>query len=185
MGYSATAGNAAYHALLYSNGAMQDLGTLGGSYTRPAGINASGQVVGYAYTAGDATHAFLYSNGAMQDLGTLGGTYSAASGINASGQVVGNAYTAGDAAASHAFLYSNGVMTDLNTLIAANSGWTLQLAAAINDQGQIVGSGINAQSKIHAFLLTANTAPVPVPAAVWLFGSALAGFGLFGRRKAA
>lgn len=30
-----------------------------------------------------------------------------------------------------------------------------------------------------------NYAPVPIPAAVWLFGSALAGMGIIGRRKAA
>src|SRR5437870_604367 len=37
------------------------------------GINANGQVVGYAYTTGNNRHAFLYSGGRMTDLGTLGG----------------------------------------------------------------------------------------------------------------
>ena len=52
---------------------------LGPSAGRPVrrGINASGQVVGYAQTSTDdiygrtAQHAFLYSNGTMQDLGAL------------------------------------------------------------------------------------------------------------------
>ena len=44
-------------------------------------------------------------------------------------------------------------MLDLNNLIPANSGWLLQQATAINDQGQIVGYGtLNGQSE--AFLLT-------------------------------
>ncbi|MFM8332387.1 MAG: VPLPA-CTERM sorting domain-containing protein [Candidatus Methylumidiphilus sp.] len=33
------------------------------------------------------------------------------------------------------------------------------------------------------YALTISQTPVPVPAAVWLFGSALAGLGVFGRRK--
>jgi len=33
------------------------------------------------------------------------------------------------------------------------------------------------------FSITASAAPVPVPAAVWLFGSALAGLGVLGRRR--
>ena len=45
-------------------------------------------------------------------------------------------------------------MTDLNTLISPTSGWTLTVAAAINDSGSIVGTGINAAAQTHAFLLT-------------------------------
>ena len=55
---------------------MQDLGTLGGTYSGGFAINASGQVTGYADTAGDGLyHAFLWDGTTMQDLGTLGGTY--------------------------------------------------------------------------------------------------------------
>jgi probable HAF family extracellular repeat protein len=45
-------------------------------------------------------------------------------------------------------------MTDLNSPIATNSGWLLKVAAAINDNGQIVGWGVNPSGEIHAFLLT-------------------------------
>jgi probable HAF family extracellular repeat protein len=48
-------------------------------------------------------------------------------------------------------------MRDLNNLIGAGSEWTLQYASAVNDNGQIVGYGINPLGQIHAFLLT----PVP------------------------
>ena len=86
----------ANHAFLYSNGTMQDLGTLPGFDGSDAmGINASGEVVGWNYVeATDVDHAFLYSKGAMVDLNTLispaaGWTLAYASAINDSGQIVG------------------------------------------------------------------------------------------------
>src|SRR5580700_5382731 len=77
-------------AITTKAGTITDLGTLGGSFSYANGINASGQVVGFSTTAGDASvGAFLYSGGVMTHLGTFGGLVSGATGINASGQVVG------------------------------------------------------------------------------------------------
>ncbi|MBD9355292.1 VPLPA-CTERM sorting domain-containing protein [Methylomonas albis] len=68
---------------------------------------------------------------------------------------------------AYAFAYTS------NT--GANSiDWTNRVSSNLADAGQS-GYSIN----------TTAVAPVPVPAAIWLFGSALAGFGLIGRRKAA
>ncbi len=82
------------HAFLYSGGAINDLGTLGGSYSHASGINGLGQVVGQASTAGGAYHAFLYTDGVMRDLNTLapnsGWTLSVAMGINDNGQIIGS-----------------------------------------------------------------------------------------------
>jgi probable HAF family extracellular repeat protein len=131
------------HAFLYSGGVMRDLGTLGGNNSTATGINAAGQVVGYAeYNPNSLNmHAFLYSNGVMRDLGTLGGTVSFAYGINGAGQIVGRSTIRGDTA-DHAFLYSNGAMLDLGTLPGAINS----VAYAINNLGQVAGySG-------HAFL---------------------------------
>jgi probable HAF family extracellular repeat protein len=141
------------YAFLYSGGSMIVLGTLGGDYSCASGINDNGQVVGTAWTASEDYHAFLYSGGSMIDLGTLGESRSDAFGINNNGQVVG---CVGDALGKNtrAFLCSGGVMTDLNSLIGTNSGWTLKSASSINDNGQIVGSGINPSGQTHAFLLT-------------------------------
>jgi probable HAF family extracellular repeat protein len=138
------------HAFLYSNGTMQDLGTLGGTFSYGNGINASGQVTGRSDTTGDAArHAFLYSNGSMQDLGTLGGLFSSGSDINASGKVTGSSATA-ISGRVHAFLYGNGSMQDLGTLGGLRSD-----GLGINDAGQVAGVSTLTDSLAtasHAFL---------------------------------
>jgi probable HAF family extracellular repeat protein len=91
-----------YHAFLYSNGAMQDLGTLGGTLSAGYGINASGQVTGYAQITGNALHAFLYSRGRMTDLNAVIPREAAAlyaltigKAINDSGQILVDGYLIG------------------------------------------------------------------------------------------
>jgi probable HAF family extracellular repeat protein len=126
---------------------MQDLGTLGGSYSSATDINDSGQVVGWSTTTSGQSHAFLYSDGQMQDLGTLGGYESRATGINDSGQVVGQ--TDVSSGERHAFLYSGGQMQDLGTLPGDNTSE----ARGINASGQVVGySDVGREDRPHAFL---------------------------------
>jgi probable HAF family extracellular repeat protein len=155
-----------------------DLGTLGGTSSSAAAINASGQVAGSASTTGDATHATLWNGSTTTDLGTLGGTESYASAINASGQVVGLAYTTGNLA-YHATLWNGTAAIDLNSLLDAStvsSGWVLTQATGINDNGWIVGNASNSQLGItsHAFLLTA--VPEPETYVMLLTGLGLLGF---------
>jgi probable HAF family extracellular repeat protein len=150
------------HAFLYSGGVMKDLGKLtGAAESYATDINDNGVVVGHSGYGG---HAFIYSNNQMTDLGTLPSGYlSEAFAINNGGQVVGYANTS--TSSEHAMLYRDGVMSDLNSLIDPTSGWILSRATAINDAGQIAGSGgIGGQT--HAFLLT----PVPEPSTLALLG---------------
>ena len=100
------------HAVRWRDGAMEDLGTLGGSYSKALGVNERDEIVGYAATSEDRSHAFLWRDGTMTDLGTLGGTESGATGINERGQVIGWSLTARPVE-MHAFLWGAGKMTDL------------------------------------------------------------------------
>ena len=133
-GYSRTAAST-FHAFLYSNGVMTDLGTLGGA-SYGFGINSSGQVGGYSGIGVHYYRAFLYSNDSMTNLGALGGDdHAVGYGINDSGQVVGESCNL-NSGMCRAFLYSNGVMTDLGNL--GGSSWT-NMAYGINDSGQVTG----------------------------------------------
>jgi probable HAF family extracellular repeat protein len=132
--------------VLWQNGSVVDLGSLGGVQNNLAfAINNRGEVVGQADIAGDTTyHAFLWTKGkGMQDIGTLpGDVVSVALGLNNKGQAVGGSADANGN--GHAVLWENGVITDLNTLIChGGSSLYLEYAGDINDRGEIVGQAID------------------------------------------
>ena len=139
----------ACHAILWQNGKLTDLGTLGGqnSAGENKGINSQGQVVGVAETATvDPTgtsgslefHAFLWQHGKMIDLGTLDGVPdSVAATINDRGQVVGVSIKNGstfNGDNGNGFIWQDGKMTPLSTL-----GGSYSIPLAINSRGQVVG----------------------------------------------
>ncbi len=145
------------HIFIWQDGAMTDLGNLEFPTTVDA-INDKGQVVGlYQNNSSNNYSAFLWQNGILTDLGNLGGTQSEAYDINEAGAVVGySSISIENPYDSHAFIWRNGTMSDLNNFLPPNSGWELNAATGINNNGQIVGVGkFNGQSK--AFLLTPVT----------------------------
>lgn len=169
------------HAFVTENGQMRDLGTFGGNLSRGNAINDAGVVAGHAARADGSLQAFISSDTGLREVGNLG-AWSTASGINNAGQVVGRFGNA-TRTQERAFATINGEMTDLNTVIALNSGWLLLGATDINNSGYIVGSGLTPSGRFHAFLLT--PVAVPLPAACWLFGSALFGWAATRARKSA
>lgn len=145
------------HGFRWNGSTMTDLGTLSGGVTSIANaINTSGIIVGQSDGSNTSGHWHAVkwdTTEKIKDLGVLkGGTYSIAFAINDSNVVVGYANTSNNA--PHAIVWtSSGGMKDLNSLIAANSGWTLINANAINNVGQITGYG-SIGGYNHAFVLT-------------------------------
>jgi probable HAF family extracellular repeat protein len=136
------------HAVLWQNGTITDLGTLGGTQRAGYAINNLGQVTGWAHTAGEVTHVFSWSNGTMTDLGTFS-LDPVGEAINNHGVIVGQSGVG-------AWVWSGGVFQNLDNLIPPGSGFTLDNATAINDNGQIVATGYNSIGQERTFLLTPN-----------------------------
>ena len=67
----ASYGSSAFHAFLYSKGAMKDLGTLGGPGSHAVAINTAGDVTGTSEIVANDWRAFLYTGGQMLDLNDL------------------------------------------------------------------------------------------------------------------
>jgi probable HAF family extracellular repeat protein len=151
----------ARHAVVWRNGAVFDLGGLGGVMNNAAfSINNAGQIVGISDPKGDATtYAVLWQNGVMTNLGTLpGDVTSVANDINAQGQVVGlSCDTNGNC---RAFLWDKGVMMDLNSLIPPGSPLYLTQAEGINDRGEIAGTAFDPSTGGSPAFLA-----IPAPAA--------------------
>ena len=164
----------AAHPVLWRNGEIIDLGTLGEDFGQASALNNRGQVVGYSLNGiadpvgifGNATEnrAFLWQNGVMQDLGTLCesegvcGLDAVANAVNERGQVAGisatNATPNGTTGAPTVlpFLWERGRMIDLGTLGGTNSGVDGP-TVLLNNRGQVAGtSTLEGDMSYHPFL---------------------------------
>lgn len=176
--------------------AMEGLGDLGGSLPFPVsegyGISADGSViVGGARNSMGKDEAFLWTEvGGMEGLGILPSQdFNASSDASADGSVIvglPSIFIGGEA-----FIWdeSDG-LRPLKVVLENDfgldlSGWDLIAATGISDDGNIiVGYGTNPDGFTEGWV--ANTSVVPIPPALWLFGSGLLGMiGIARRKKAA
>jgi probable HAF family extracellular repeat protein len=156
-------GNPEFHAVVWQNGQILDLGTLGGTSSFAGAINDRGQIMGPALnnvpdpysilglgaaTTLTQTRAFLWGGGKMQDLGTLGGPDSFPFFLNDRGQVAGMSYTSYEATTIHGvppldpFLWSKDKgMQDLGNFGGTNPiGIFTGYIAGLNNRGQVAGT---------------------------------------------
>jgi probable HAF family extracellular repeat protein len=146
-------------AAIYQNGQVFDIGKALGLFgvqtqTVAMGIDRAGDVLFSVFNGNNNTNTYMIykADGSTQTL-TGGGP---PSGMNNLGQVVGNN------SFGYGFLFSNGSYVSLGSLLPPNtvSLWQFLDPSAINDEGEIVGTGqINGQ--VHAFLMTPNATPEP------------------------
>jgi probable HAF family extracellular repeat protein len=161
-------------------------------------VNEAGVTVGYSDVEltgnpDNRTRAYRWDGTTLTDLGVLGTDLNSdAMGINNLDQIVGSSFSIDPNTFAKinekAFIYGYAgdpnVMVDLNTLIDPSLGWTLQAALAINDNGWIVGYGLDGSGNTHAFLLT--PAVIPEPTALALGGiTILAASAAWWRRRRA
>lgn len=161
------------NAVLWHNGRINNLGTLGGNQSVAFGVNSQGQVTGYATNAipdpwpfffsyGTQMRAYLWQNGRMRDLGTLGGPDSGGLYVNDRGHVSGVSFTSDVPEAStgippvEPFLWDGRKMLSIGTL-----GGVWGQVLGMNNKDQVIGNSSTADGPAacliggpgcHAFL---------------------------------
>jgi probable HAF family extracellular repeat protein len=150
------------HATLWQNGAVTDLGNLGGIAPQGFGnfaynINRWGHVVGTSGTKDGSFHAFFWSPDTLiQDLGTVADdAASVGLAISDVGDIGGVSFPSDPNAAPRAFIRPDGgTMTDLNSLVTGNTNLYLFSICSINSRGQIIGLALDAEGNFHGYLAT-------------------------------
>ena len=136
-----------HHVIRWDGDVLTDVGLPdeswfpGGSLSAEGiALNDSGVVVGWASTMQDSLYPYLYQDSVWTNLGLGQFETVFPREINNHGVVVGEGYLGG---VSSAIIWSatDGIQ-DLNDLLPEGSGWVLTGASAINDRGQIVGTGL-------------------------------------------
>ena len=142
------------HGFIYTNGSLQDLGTLvGGNYVFTRAINDDGTVIGQALTADDTcAQAYFYRNGVMSPIGTCATTQGAFF-INKRGNIVGITPRNSNNR-QQGFFSKDGTsvvtMNCLNNLPCSGRSYTSP--SDMNDKGQVTGFARDSAGVDHPYL---------------------------------
>jgi probable HAF family extracellular repeat protein len=171
---SAQQANGITRAFLYRDGEMIDLSPALGIDSRgwAMAINDHEQIVGSVFH-GVGYEGFLLDGDEVIWLGKN----VVPSDLNNRGEVVGS--VTGNDGSGRPFLFRDDRVMDLNAMLPEDSGWFLEEAIAINDLGQIAGTG-TIDGERRAYLLTPLSDggplpdPIPEPGPIAVFGLAAA-----------
>jgi hypothetical protein len=163
-----------------ANNTYTDITTLGAGVV--SGINNSGWLIG-----NDLTQGYVFNGTTLTTINNplatgVAGAFTHVNGINNLGEVVGTWQDSNYVTGNFTYDAVKNVFIDANINVPVNSsGYTF---TAINDLGQLAGTYSPLIGGGLGFIATPVSA-VPLPGAVWLFGSVLMA-GLFSdkRRKA-
>lgn len=145
VGGYVSSGNQLHAFTLAPAGGLQDLGTLGGSWSSAYAVNASGQTAGTS-TLGDGTSMAFFDNGqSMTALGTLGGANSYGMAIDNAGSIAGTSQDVNGYL--RAFVWTAAGMQNLGTLGGANSS-----ATGVNDSDWVIGNSLTSGGDQAGFL---------------------------------
>jgi len=153
VGSSDLAGDFYFHAFLWDDGVLTDLGAATQFWSNALWINDNGAAVGWTNTGQNTSHATLWDHGTAIDLGTVGGDLcSIATSINESRQVVG--YSGPPCNQSRGFLWEDGgPMVDLNSLVQPPSNIVVTNPVQIDDRGEIAAQGVLPDGDTHFVML--------------------------------
>ena len=146
----------AVHATIWVSGLTLDLAPSNSSSTA-YNINDAGRIVG---VVDNRAVYWADQNSTPTSMGSIGGTSSVALYQNDVGEAVGYEQFA---SGRHGFIWTaSGGMVDVNNLLPRGSGWIVQEARGINNEGQIVGIGLNALGQQRGFILSPISKSVDV-----------------------
>ena len=160
VGWMGTGPSIDAHAFLWEDGVVTDLGVVPGAITSQArAINNNGHIaIGASFIEGEniVSRSFLWDGEQLVPLGLLPGfDRCAAFDINDFDQIVGICNKVINPNDRQAFIWQQGVTASLIDLIVTED-FTFTRAVAINNAGQITGSG-GFQMDAAALLLTPRT----------------------------
>jgi probable HAF family extracellular repeat protein len=148
-----------FEAVLWNNGQITNLGTLGGNESIAGDVNGRGQIVGFSSNAvpdpvsmfgfATQTRPFVWKDGVMRDLDTLGSTDGVAFMENKRGQIAGQYYVPGTTTIHTLFWDEDGNAADVGSLGGTNSNCFSCGPWFINNRGQVVGNSTLAGDATH------------------------------------